>query len=67
LPWAGCVALADAELALNRRALDAAESWARKAVEVGDRHSAQGLVALGLALLGRILIGQARHDEGCAR
>jgi DNA-binding CsgD family transcriptional regulator len=62
----GFVALADAELALNRGALDEAEAWARKAVEVGDRHSAQGLVALGLALLGRILIGHGRHDDGCA-
>jgi DNA-binding CsgD family transcriptional regulator/Tfp pilus assembly protein PilF len=62
----GFVALADAELALNRGALDEAEAWVRTAVEVGDRHAAQGLVALGLALLGRILIGQGRHDEGCA-
>jgi tetratricopeptide (TPR) repeat protein len=62
----GFVALADAELALNRGSLDQAEASARDAVEVGDRHGAQGIVALGLTLQGRILIAQGRHDEGCA-
>jgi ATP/maltotriose-dependent transcriptional regulator MalT len=62
----GFVALADAELALNRGSLGEAEACARNAVEVGDRHGAQGIVALGLTLQGRILIAQARHDEGCA-
>jgi tetratricopeptide (TPR) repeat protein len=62
----GFVALADAELALNRGSLDQAEASARNAVEVGDRHGAQGIVALGLTLQGRVLIAQGRHDEGCA-
>jgi ATP/maltotriose-dependent transcriptional regulator MalT len=62
----GFVALADAELALNRGSLDEAEACARNAVEVGDRHGAQGIVGLGLTLQGRILIAQGRHDEGCA-
>jgi ATP/maltotriose-dependent transcriptional regulator MalT len=62
----GFVALADAELALNRGSLDQAEASARDAVEVGDRHGAQGIVALGLTLQGRILIAQGRRDEGCA-
>jgi ATP/maltotriose-dependent transcriptional regulator MalT len=62
----GFVALADAELALNRGSLHQAEASARDAVEVGDRHGAQGIVALGLTLQGRILIAQGRHDEGCA-
>jgi ATP/maltotriose-dependent transcriptional regulator MalT len=62
----GFVALADAELALNRGALEEAEASVRTAIEVGDRHAAQGIVALGLALQGRILIAQGRHDEGCA-
>jgi ATP/maltotriose-dependent transcriptional regulator MalT len=51
---------------LNRGSLDQAEASARDAVEVGDRHGAQGIVALGLTLQGRILIAQGRHDEGCA-
>jgi ATP/maltotriose-dependent transcriptional regulator MalT len=62
----GFVALADAELALNRGSLDQAEASARDAVEVGDRHGAHGIVALGLTLQGRILNAQGRHDEGCA-
>lgn len=62
----GFVALADAELALNRGSLDEAEARAAWAIEVGDRHGAQGIVALGLAMQGRILIAQGRHDEGCA-
>jgi DNA-binding CsgD family transcriptional regulator len=62
----GFVALADAELALNRCSLDEAEARVRNAVDVGDRHGAQGIVALGLTLQGRILIAQGRHDEGCA-
>jgi tetratricopeptide (TPR) repeat protein len=62
----GLVALADAELALNRGALDEAEACALNAIEVGDRHGAQGIVALGLTLLGRILIARGQHDEGCA-
>jgi DNA-binding CsgD family transcriptional regulator len=62
----GFVALADAELAFNRGALDDAEACARNAIEVGDRHGAQGIVALGLTLLGRILIAHGRHGEGCA-
>jgi hypothetical protein len=61
----GFVSLADAELALNRGSLDHAEASARNAVEVGDRHGAQGIVALGLTLQGRVLIAQGRHDEGC--
>lgn len=62
----GFVALADAELALNRGSLDEAELCASNAIELGDRHGAQGIVALGLTLQGRILIAQGRHDEGCA-
>lgn len=62
----GFVALADAELALNQGSLDQAEASAGNAVEVGDRHGAQGIVALGLTLQGRVLIAQGRHDEGCA-
>lgn len=62
----GFVALADAELALNRGSLDEAEVCASNAIELGDRHGAQGIVALGLTLQGRILIAQGRHDEGCA-
>ena len=62
----GFVALADAELAMNRGSLDEAEARAGWAIEVGDRHGAQGIVALGLALQGRILIAQGRHEEGCA-
>jgi ATP/maltotriose-dependent transcriptional regulator MalT len=65
-PEHGFVALADAELALNRGSLDEAEACARNAVDVGDRHGAQGIVALGLTLQGRILNAQGRHDEGCA-
>jgi tetratricopeptide (TPR) repeat protein len=61
----GFVALADAELALNRGSLDEAEACAGNAIEVGDRHGAQGIVALGLTQQGRILIAQGRHDEGC--
>ncbi|MGH3691325.1 MAG: LuxR C-terminal-related transcriptional regulator [Acidimicrobiia bacterium] len=62
----GFVALADAELALNGGALDEAESCARHAIEIGDRHGAQGIVALGLTLHGRILIAEGNHDGGCA-
>lgn len=62
----GFMALAEAELALNRGSLDEAETRARHAIDVGDRHAAQGVVALGLSLQGRILIAQGRHDEGCA-
>jgi DNA-binding CsgD family transcriptional regulator/tetratricopeptide (TPR) repeat protein len=62
----GFVALADAELALNRGSLDEAEASASHAVEVGDRHGAQGIVGLALTLQGRILNAQGRHDEGCA-
>jgi DNA-binding CsgD family transcriptional regulator/Tfp pilus assembly protein PilF len=62
----GFVALADAELALNRGALDDAEACALNAIDVGDRHGAQGIVALGLTLLGRVLIAQGRHHAGCA-
>jgi DNA-binding CsgD family transcriptional regulator len=62
----GFVALADAELALNGGAFDDAEACALNAIELGDRHGAQGIVALGLTLLGRILIAQGRHGEGCA-
>jgi ATP/maltotriose-dependent transcriptional regulator MalT len=62
----GFVALADAELALNRGELDEAASSARRAIEVGDRHRAQGIVALGLTLHGRILVAQGRRDEGLA-
>ena len=62
----GFVALADAELALNRGSLDEAEACASNAVEVGARHGEQGIVALGLTLQGRIVIAQGRHGEGCA-
>jgi ATP/maltotriose-dependent transcriptional regulator MalT len=62
----GFVALADAELALNRGSLHQAEASATNAVEVGDRHGAQGIVALGLTLQGRVLIAQGQHDDGCA-
>jgi ATP/maltotriose-dependent transcriptional regulator MalT len=62
----GLVALADAEVALNRGSLDDAEACAMNAVDVGARHGAQGIVALGLALLGRSLIAHGRYDQGCA-
>ena len=61
----GFVALADAELALNEGALDEAEAHAVRAVEIGDRHGAQGIVALGLTLHGRILVAGGRREDGC--
>jgi ATP/maltotriose-dependent transcriptional regulator MalT len=62
----GYVALADSELALNRGSLDEAASHALRAIEIGDRHDAQNIVALGLTLHGRVLIAQGHLDEGCS-
>jgi DNA-binding CsgD family transcriptional regulator len=62
----GLVALADAELALNRGRLEQAAASALRAIEVADRHRAQGIVALGLTLHGRILIAQGDREEGLA-
>lgn len=62
----GYVALADSELALNRGSLDEAAARALQAIEIGDRHDAQGIVALGLTLHGRVLIAQGHLDEGCS-
>jgi ATP/maltotriose-dependent transcriptional regulator MalT len=62
----GYVALADSELALNRGSLDDAASHALRAIEIGDRHDAQNIVALGLTLHGRVLIAQGHLDEGCS-
>jgi ATP/maltotriose-dependent transcriptional regulator MalT len=62
----GYVALADSELALNRRSFGEAGACALHAIEIGDRHDAQGIVALGLTLHGRVLIAQGDLDEGCS-
>lgn len=62
----GLVALADAELALNRGDLDEAAAGAQRAIEIGDRRRVQGIVALGLALHGRVLIARGDLGEGLA-
>ena len=62
----GYVALADAELALNRGLGSEAEAHAIRAVDIGERHGAQDVVAFGLTLTGRALIAQGQLDEGCA-
>ncbi len=62
----GFLALADAELALNRDELDEAAESALRAVDIGDRHGMQGVVALGLTLQGRIRIAQGNQGEGLA-
>jgi ATP/maltotriose-dependent transcriptional regulator MalT len=62
----GLVALADAELALNCGELAEAAAFARHAIEVGDRHGAQGIVGLGLTLHGRVLIAQGDPSGGLA-
>ena len=62
----GYVALADAELALNRGLPGEAAAHAARAVEIGTRHDTQSIVAFGLTLHGRALIAQGRLDEGCA-
>jgi ATP/maltotriose-dependent transcriptional regulator MalT len=62
----GFVALAESELALNRGAGDEADSYAVRAVEIGERYGASSIVALGLTLHGRALIAQGHLQEGCA-
>jgi len=65
-PEHGFVALADAELALNRGDLDEASAGARSAIEIGERRGAQGIVALGLTLQGRVMIAKGDPGEGLA-
>ena len=62
----GYVALADSELALNRGSAGEAEAHAIRAVEIGERHNTQSIVAFGLTLQGRALIAQGRFEQGCA-
>lgn len=65
-PEHGYVALAESELALNRRLLQEAETRAMDAVGLGERHETPAIVAFGLTLHGRALVAQGRLDEGCA-
>ena len=65
-PEHGLVALADAEMALNRGELAEASAFALRAIEVGDRHGAQGIVGMGLTLHGRMLIAQGDQSGGLA-
>lgn len=62
----GYLALADSELALNRGSVADAEAHAAHAVEIGERHQQQSIVAFGLTLHGRALIAQGRIEQGCA-
>jgi hypothetical protein len=63
----GFVALAESELALNRGAGDEADSYAVRAVEIGERYGTPSIVAFGLTLRGRALIAQGRLQEGMRR
>jgi ATP/maltotriose-dependent transcriptional regulator MalT len=65
-PEHGYVALAEAELALNRGSLEEAETRAVDAVGIGERHEAPAIVAFGLTLHGRALVARGRLEEGCA-
>jgi ATP/maltotriose-dependent transcriptional regulator MalT len=62
----GLVALAESELALNRGAVDEADAYATRAVDIGERHGSPSLIAFGLTLRGRAFIAQGKLEEGSA-
>lgn len=64
VPEHGLLALADAELALNRGQLDEARRRATDALALGEQTSSPAVVALGLVLQGRIQHALGQLDEG---
>ena len=64
VPEHGLLALADAELTLNRGQLDEAGRRATDAVAIGEHTRSPGVIALGLVLQGRIQHALGQLDEG---